>query len=1790
MKPNTNISIKVCNKNLKNHYIYVSESFKKDIGSTNISYDFATGFINELEKSEAPFLLGECIRNSNLYKKARDRTYRFLFQKETQIIEGEEITFVCLRRILKAHSADEPEYKKIIHDPSEFIDSFKDNQAALISSYRHWKKEQNLVKAEEAREKAAEDEVKLTQISHWIDNFRINFDFDVYETSEWKQSMFEKLDTYGPDFLMLLERIIVTKKTDGIYFDTITHPNRPCIIKASIDGICILYEKLNIQDEIKYLLHNAFERCGEQSAAVDRSIVTIFDDPRFQFTIIDGNYNKREVSRCAERAYPSMIIDVEDREIWFDIQKSTDDNANLSLLPDQVELLEQIQFPVFINGQAGSGKSTMLYYLFAQLCYKKIIEPDHENTPGNEIVFITENQHLLKNSLKEIAMLLRKNPQYSLDINEMFGKSIDPETPESLKNEIIQDALEKRIGKYFSSFIDFLRTPLDLSEKQFHINQYIDFYRFREAYLHSRVLSTYGNWEKIRIYHISDQIRKKYSPEVAWYIIRTFIKGYRLSTDLAENDFNQIARNDRGSLDEDTYRYVYKEIYEQFYKKLIDKGYWDNIDLINEIDRQKRLQSNFSIILCDEAQDFTKVELQILIRFSEFNNYDDLSTKNSFPIIFAGDPFQTVNPTGFSWTRLRSMFTEDIVRKFNLPINIEDRFFELKMNYRSTPMIVKLANMIQYFRRVFLFEKDIKFPQVARQYVDARFAKPALLEMEGRLTEYRNSKLGLSIFIAPCEPGGEDTFIKEDGLEPEDFIIKSAAFLKGLEHDTVVVYKYGEHFVDEIFNNIKVTQLLNQNNITQKSIIDGSAFQHFFTILQAEDYNDDDIIFKVAYFFNKLYVAVTRAREELIVMDTPKGIKGFWGPFLTAIETYLTNEQSLPDTCDEEQKNRDWRFQIIGKEATLDAFEVNPDYKQDISKSQQAQIAQKEAERYFRKATEKGAVGSAAIERLSIAIQYYKRSGLSEEFEAEYINLCKAHIARIERRWAEAGLYFEQAGDRATAVQCYWSGGCWQDLIKASEDDDMRFVAEFMLRDQFDTKTLTEKSKKLANLFSENEINWLHEFEEKLIGRISNFLKKKGIQVSTDSNQLKELADAMLCLKLPGYKCSKIIAEIYFSLRRFDKALSLWNHEKEKQNIRFLYAIAVETQKIKEKFTHYFTLYELMKKNKYSDGQINIDKIKDEIVQLYKLHPSIPFSSEYCAILSEILMQVPREVPQSDRLETILNLLYGNLKDDPKEYTDQMTSLIHSQNHTQFLVTLLKHIHKHAKLEPQFIRIMGADFYGAILNTPYIRSKVVNKILNGARKENYKQCTATMKKIFSSGTPALADVRIILEMLVKIMVYATDIKPERLKSKDDKPLPLDHCILWFAKYYVNNPEESKGITLTYEELANAVERTNRQYSEIARFYDTDIDLSDNNSHLPEETRSFLRDRWLKVKQKQHKMDAASSSGMADESKTRRFLEKTIVEWGMRNQVTLEILEKDSGRFPEYPHLDGITLHDTLLTKPHDIVVLDETATSLTDCESEIQTEAIDLEESTYELDREEDQSSIVNTNNEFEAPEESEYTEALKSSDDEMDAINISDTSETHPPLDAELKTKSENHEKNEEKQTNPPPSTEIEQGKNHQNYEQLYIDEKRHTTQLLKKIEVLESDMTESRSTILELKHELETIGQSESIGIEETVSSSSGNGEVLSETLNHAEDIIRKINKRVTTLQQLQDLPEAKLAVGPMESKIDELENKLISDCISPVIDKVLSSHLSGLNKSLHLDIEWEKPFETVRIHIVK
>jgi len=79
-------------------------------------------------------------------------------------------------------------------------------------------------------------------------------------------------------------------------------------------------------------------------------------------------------------------------------------------------------------------------------------------------------------------------------------------------------------------------------------------------------------------------------------------------------------------------------------------------------------------------------------------NYSDI------PIVFAGDPFQTIKPTGFNFKYLKALVYDSYFDKSGAKLKLN--YQELSFNYRSINDIIRFSNLIQILRGV-LFKIEI---------------------------------------------------------------------------------------------------------------------------------------------------------------------------------------------------------------------------------------------------------------------------------------------------------------------------------------------------------------------------------------------------------------------------------------------------------------------------------------------------------------------------------------------------------------------------------------------------------------------------------------------------------------------------------------------------------------------------------------------------------------------------------------------------------------------------------------------------------------------------------------------------------------------------------------------------------------------------------------------------------------------------------------------------------------------------------------------------------------------------
>jgi len=652
--------------------------------------------------------------------------------------------------------------------------------------------------------------VLTSELTEWLQDFGVEQDFAIYETRRWVEFAEKDMKSFESQFCNLLRYLFYGNENDQITLKEISDPNRNIwvlydhniFIALEVTG---LYTNRNIRQVPIYVLLGGGFMNNTQDDFSD--IYNILNDNTLN-QIRDKEYDFEIISRASYRAYPASIL--KNPKNWIELEQGSP-KSNLALSPEQVELLKEYRFPKFINGQAGSGKSEMLYYLFAEICFRKQV-PGFEGKP----IFLTENEELLERALYDIRDKIRNNAAYaSFNLND-------------------------DIQLYFMPFQKFILESLIDSKENYPPEKWINFTKFKSLYESSNLPQATIRW---------------LPAEVAWFVIYSFIKGYNAdSEELTPEEFQKLPKKDQQIIDLETYEQVFKQVWVPFYKKKRNEGYWDRLDLIrwvltnySELPEEQK----YSVIICDEAQDFTRIELQLILKLSKYLEYD-LSELQQVPLTFAGDPFQTVNPTGFSMEKLKRLFGSEI--QANMQNTLPHDFTqELQYNYRSSEPIVNLANIIQYIRFKFFEMTDLRLPQQAMRVADYELPETfTFQEFDHTLQE----KLKYAAYIFPCNDGEEEEMLQNSPwLKRKDLNVKSSVQAKGSEYPIVVLYGFGNEFFSQ-FGAGTLEKLMSERDAFS-SMRPGAKF-------------------KLLFFFNKLYVAITRAQEKLYLVDSVEGFNNLW--------------------------------------------------------------------------------------------------------------------------------------------------------------------------------------------------------------------------------------------------------------------------------------------------------------------------------------------------------------------------------------------------------------------------------------------------------------------------------------------------------------------------------------------------------------------------------------------------------------------------------------------------------------------------------------------------------------------------------------------------------------------------------------------------------------------------------------------------------------------------------------------------------------------------------------------------
>lgn len=726
-----------------------------------------------------------------------------------------------------------------------------------------------------------------------------------------------------------------------------------------------------------------------------------------------GYFTQENIEEVASDDYGPQKWNVLSNKEWerllFDSKTTDNLDFYLFLTYDQENILNMSP-PILISGTAGSGKTTIsIYFLLKNAFIDK------------KRVFITYNNYLKKFS-SDVYSSLVKNSDLENKIRPQFL------TYKETLNEIFKTFNYRFDWKNYVDFYEFegiinnnplankydaeliweeIRAIIKGAKPQINV---IVFKKFFNLLLKNQIskkniedLSDYLlGLKNLSIFEkINHLVCRKYKIDNFDLFVQNLNDEMNVNPELFKNILSEILDTvDKKNKDLsfqllsfDEYKslgrkrapnFIYdrKDIYslaEYYQNKLNDENKFDEIDLtkiaLDLLEKNDSESFKFDLVVCDEVQDFTEIQLQLIFKLAkDYNN-----------ILFSGDPKQIINPSGFRWEEVKNKFFE---RGVNIP-----EVVPLKLNFRSVGSIVKFANSLLDLKQKLIgisnteYKEEYKFNGKPITVINK-------IKESDMLSKLKISSAGQIILVRDSD---EAIKLKRELKSELIFTISDA---KGLEFDTVLVWK---------FLNCKKSK-----DIWRK-IEDNSA-------------NTEERAPYIKHEINLLYVASTRARTNLIFYDGEKE-SDIWKIKNLEEHIYKTSDTvALSEVWNKISSPKDWEKQgdyFFEREYYKAAVEC---YKNsgNIEKTSQTEAYIYEAERNYAKAAElfeqmknfeKSAINYELAENYQKSLKIWKL--LNREDKA---TTCRIKIFELNGEYNNAADEWEKIGDIEMAFKNWEKG------------------------------------------------------------------------------------------------------------------------------------------------------------------------------------------------------------------------------------------------------------------------------------------------------------------------------------------------------------------------------------------------------------------------------------------------------------------------------------------------------------------------------------------------------------------------------------------------------------------------------------------------------------------------------------------------------------------------------------------------------------------------------------------------
>ncbi len=446
------------------------------------------------------------------------------------------------------------------------------------------------------------------------------------------------------------------------------------------------------------------------------------------------------------------------------------------------------------------------------ICIDRVVYAASRRYRG-KIIYSTYSHALLEDTKNKVALFNSNIKTFNEALRQGKVTFIGKNKKSAIENKLgiwLDVDAEENIIKTLSDISHYLENNVDymLIEDLYNkaLNKDIEF--TSEQYF----VNTY--LKNIKNYNLKSNIEKiKYiAQEVIYKEIYGLIFGYVKEDDakafISQEEYVEL-RKESFTRQEATIIYMIAMDYYKFQKEhnLVD----NNIASRYLIENKSKVEK-YSLCILDEVQDFTQINLYM---FKEL----------SYKMFCVGDALQMINPAYFSFAFLKRLMFEDKYLKVS----------ELRNNYRNSKKIEKIIdnlselNIEQFGTHSFVLR--------GKSIDDDMLAKTIYLN-DGNFTNLIANKAYSDVTIVVNSIEKKNELRK---ILPKQEIL-TISEIKGLERSFVIL-------MDVLSDNSQKWDVLNRTIISKKKAEENSVYR---------------------YYFNLFYVGLTRAKQNLFVIERKK--------------------------------------------------------------------------------------------------------------------------------------------------------------------------------------------------------------------------------------------------------------------------------------------------------------------------------------------------------------------------------------------------------------------------------------------------------------------------------------------------------------------------------------------------------------------------------------------------------------------------------------------------------------------------------------------------------------------------------------------------------------------------------------------------------------------------------------------------------------------------------------------------------------------------------------------------------